>query len=256
MNKAMILAAGRGERMRPLTDHTPKPLLAVGGQPLIVWHLQALAAAGFTEVTINTAHLADQLHRALGSGQAWGLSIRFSDEPPGALETAGGIATARPWGQQTNEAFLVVNGDVFTDWDLGQVQGLARTMSLHGQLGCLVLVPNPSHHPRGDFQLMGDLAIDSAQGKAPDALASLQRLSRVEEPTSGREGYTYSGIGLFHPALFAQTPPEQRAALAPLLFQAADQGRLCGLVHRGRWTDVGTPERLADLDQALRSQRG
>ena len=140
MNKAMILAAGRGERMRPLTDHTPKPLLAVGGQPLIVWHLQALAAAGFTEVTINTAHLADQLHQALGNGQAWGLSIRFSDEPPGALETAGGIATAKPWGQQTEEPFLVINGDVFADWPLGQVRALAKTMSDAGQLGCLVLV--------------------------------------------------------------------------------------------------------------------
>ncbi|MFZ9757728.1 MAG: sugar phosphate nucleotidyltransferase, partial [Burkholderiaceae bacterium] len=99
MNKAMILAAGRGERMRPLTDHTPKPLLAVGGQPLIIWHLQALAAAGFTEITVNTAHLAEQLHQALGDGQSWGVSIRFSDEPVGALETAGGIATAKPWGE-------------------------------------------------------------------------------------------------------------------------------------------------------------
>jgi MurNAc alpha-1-phosphate uridylyltransferase len=255
MNKAMILAAGRGERMRPLTDQTPKPLLSVGGQPLIVWHLKALAAAGFTEVTINTAHLADQLHQVLGDGQTWGLSIRFSDEPPGALETAGGIATARPWGQQTNEPFLVVNGDVFTDWDLGQARGLASAMNLHGQLGCLVLVPNPSHHPKGDFQQVGDLAAKTVSSEGPDAAASLQRLARVSGPTSGREGYTYSGIGLFHPALFAQTPPGQRAALAPLLFQAAEQQQLCGLVHRGQWTDVGTPARLADLDQALRSQR-
>lgn len=255
MNKAMILAAGRGERMRPLTDHTPKPLLAVGGQPLIVWHLQALAAAGFTEITVNTAHLADRLHQALGDGRSWGVSIRFSDEPAGALETAGGIATAKPWGEQTNEPFLVVNGDVFSDWDFAQAPSLAQAMVDEKQLACLVLVPNPSHHPKGDFQLMGDLAVDSAQGKGPDARASLQLLARVEEPTSGHEGYTYSGIGLFHPALFAQTPAGQRATLAPLLFQAAQQQQLCGLVHRSQWTDVGTPERLADLDQALRSQR-
>ncbi len=255
MKKAMILAAGRGERMRPLTDHTPKPLLVVGGQPLIVWHLQALAAAGFTEITINTAHLADQLHQALGDGRTWGLSIRFSDEPPGALETAGGIATARPWGDQTNEPFLVVNGDVFTDWDLGRAQDLAQTMSRHGQLGCLVLVPNPSHHPRGDFQLMGNLAAKTVSGEGQDAAACLHRLARVSEPANGLEGYTYSGIGLFHPTLFAQTSPGQRAALAPLLFEAAEQQQLCGLVHRGQWTDVGTPARLADLDQALRSQR-
>lgn len=255
MKKAMILAAGRGERMRPLTDHTPKPLLVIGGQPLIVWHLRALAAAGFTEITINTAHLADQLHQALGDGQTWGVSIRFSNEPPGALETAGGIATARPWGEQTNEPFLVVNGDVFTDWDLGQAQGLARTMTLHEQLGCLVLVPNPSHHPKGDFQLMGHLVLDSDHGERQDSAASLHRLHRIAGPESTHKRYTYSGIGLFHPALFAQTPPGQRAALAPLLFEAAEHQQLCGLVHRGQWTDVGTPERLADLDQALRSQR-
>jgi MurNAc alpha-1-phosphate uridylyltransferase len=132
---------------------------------------------------------------------------------------------------------------------------LAQAMVDEKQLACLVLVPNPSHHPKGDFQLMGDLSVNSAQGKGPDARVSLQRLARVEEPTSGLEGYTYSGIGLFHPALFAQTPAGQRAALAPLLFQAAQQQQLCGLVHHGQWTDVGTPERLADLDQALRSQR-
>lgn len=255
MNKAMILAAGRGERMRPLTDHTPKPLLAVGGQPLIVWHLQALAAAGFTEVTINTAHLADQLHQALGNGQAWGVSIRFSDEPPGALETAGGIATAKPWGQQTEEPFLVINGDVFADWPLGQVRALAKTMSDAGQLGCLVLVPNPSHHPRGDFCLTDALAAGATGPTTPSGSqapsSALHRLSRV----GGTDGYTYSGIGLFHPALFAHTPAGHRAALAPLLFQAAEQEQLCGLVHHGQWTDVGTPERLADLDQALRSQR-
>ena len=255
MNKAMILAAGRGERMRPLTDHTPKPLLVVGGQPLIVWHLKALAAAGFTEITINTAHLADQLHQALGDGRTWGVSLRFSDEPPGALETAGGIATAKPWGEQTNEPFLVVNGDVFTNWGLGRARSLARAMTLNGQLGCLVLVPNPSHHPKGDFQLMGNLVLNSADGKRQDADASLQRLTRIAGTQSGQESYTYSGIGLFHPSLFAQTPPGQRAALAPLLFEAAEQQQLCGLVHRDQWTDVGTPERLADLDQALRSQR-
>ena len=255
MNKAMILAAGRGERMRPLTDHTPKPLLMVGGQPLIVWHLKALAAAGFTDITINTAHLADQLHQALGDGQAWGLSIRFSDEPPGALETAGGIATAKPWREQANEPFLVVNGDVFSDWDFAQAPSLAQAMVDEKQLACLVLVPNPNHHPKGDFQLTGGLAAKTINDGGKEASASLQRLARVPEPSNGAKGYTYSGIGLFHPALFTQTPPGQRAALAPLLFHAAQQQQVCGLVHHGQWTDVGTPARLTDLDQALRSQR-
>jgi MurNAc alpha-1-phosphate uridylyltransferase len=247
MKKAMILAAGRGERMRPLTDHTPKPLLSVGGQPLIVWHLKALAAAGFREVTINTAHLAQRLHQELGDGRQWGLSIRFSDEPVGALETAGGIATARPWDDQDQAPFLVVNGDVFSDWDFGLTESLAATMTQAGQLACLVLVPNPPHHPSGDFCLAESVPGPSAKS------TPLRRLARAQ--SAAQPAYTYSGIGLFHPRLFAKTAPGERAALAPLLFEAAEHQQLCGLIHTGQWTDVGTPQRLADLDQALRSQR-
>jgi len=247
--KAMILAAGRGERMRPLTDNTPKPLLSVGGQPLIVWHLQALAKAGFAQVVINTAHLAQALQSALGDGGQWGLEIRFSDEPPGALETAGGIATAQPWlGSPDNEPFLVLNGDVFSDWPLHQAKTLAQAMVDRDQEACLVLVQNPDHHPGGDFELLPT----PSQGTGDAPLAQARRATHP--PSTGRS-YTYSGIGLFRPSLFHGVAAGERSPLAPLLFQAAQQGRLCGLVHQGRWTDVGTPERLAALDQALTSQR-
>lgn len=254
MKKAMILAAGRGERMRPLTDHTPKPLLSVGGEPLIAWHLKALAAAGFRDITINTAHLAEQLHQALGDGGQWGLSIRFSDEPVGALETAGGIATAKPWDDEDQAPFLVVNGDVFTDWDFGQAASLARAMSQAGQLACLVLVPNPLHHPNGDFCLSTPIPTSPANARAVHQLIRAN-FGPTGERLTAQESLTYSGIGLFHPKLFAKTMPGERAALAPLLFEAAAHQQLCGLVHAGQWTDVGTPQRLADLDQALRSQR-
>ncbi len=258
MKKAMILAAGRGERMRPLTDHTPKPLLPVGGQPLIVWHLKALAAAGFREVTINTAHLAQRLHQELGDGRQWGLSIRFSDEPVGALETAGGIATARPWNDQDQAPFLVVNGDVFSDWNFGLAESLAATMTQAGQLACLVLVPNPPHHPSGDFCLARPVSGNPADAR-PNAnpLHHLVRAHPVSlgGPSTQGQTFTYSGMGLFHPRLFAKTAPGERAALAPLLFEAAEHQQLCGLIHTGQWTDVGTPQRLADLDQALGSQR-
>ena len=143
--KAMILAAGRGERMRPLTDHTPKPLLMAGGKPLIVWHLERLAAAGFRDIVINHAHLGTQIETALGDGSHWGLRIVYSPEPPGALETAGGIATALPL--LGDAPFLVVNGDVYCDWDFNQARQLAAT-SAH-----LVMVANPAHHAGGTLSL-------------------------------------------------------------------------------------------------------
>ena len=149
--KAFILAAGRGERMRPLTDRTPKPLLPAGGKPLIVWHLERLAAAGFSEIVINHAHLGEQIEAALGDGSQWGLHIRYSAEPPGALETAGGIANALPL--LGDQPFLVVNGDIWCDFDFGRFSGLTAA-DAH-----LVMVANPAHHAGGDFSLDGERVV-------------------------------------------------------------------------------------------------
>lgn len=221
--KAMVLAAGRGERMRPLTDSCPKPLLPVGGKPLIVWHLERLAAAGFREVVINHAHLGAQIETALGSGVAWGLTLRYSPEPPGALETAGGIVQALPL--LGDAPFLVVNGDIFCDWDVSRApQALAAGDQAH-----LVLAPNPPQHPQGDFAL--------ANGRVSG---------------SGEEQLTFAGIGVYRPALFAGLVAGQPAKLAPLLRAAMAQGRVSGECHDGRWVDVGTPQRLAALDAELK----
>jgi MurNAc alpha-1-phosphate uridylyltransferase len=227
--KAMILAAGRGERMRPLTDRTPKPLLPVGGKPLIVWHLERLATAGLREVVINHAHLGGQIEAALGDGARWGLSIRYSPEPEGALETAGGIANALPL-LGGDEAFLVINGDIYCDWDVAR----AATALAANDLAHLVLVPNPSHHPRGDFSLMGiEVGADVT--------------------AAGAQACTFSGIGIYRPQLFAGIRRGERAQLAPLLRAAMAAGRVSGELHAGRWTDVGTPQRLAELDAELSS---
>ncbi len=224
--RAMILAAGRGERMRPLTDHTPKPLLSVAGKPLIVWHLERLAAAGFTEVVINHAWLGAQIEAALGDGSAYGLRLRYSPESP-ALETAGGIAQALPL--LGEGPFLVINGDVWCDWDPAQAH--ARAAGLPAGGAWLLLVDNPSQHPQGDFRLHAD--------------------GRVGEADSER--LTFSGIGIYDPELFAALPAGSPAPLAPLLRQAMAQGRVRGARHTGRWTDVGTPERLAALAQSLQN---
>ncbi len=219
----MILAAGRGERMRPLTDTCPKPLLCVAGKPLIVWHLERLAKAGCREVVVNHAHLGDQIEALLGDGDAWGLRITYSAEPAGALETAGGIAQALPL--LGEEPFLVINGDIFCDWTPAQAV-LADDALAH-----LILVPNPAHHPDGDFSLDGTKV--GADGTAPK--------------------HTFSGIGIYRPALFAGIVPGQMAKLAPLLRAAMAQGKVSGELHRGRWTDVGTPQRLGELDAELRA---
>ena len=221
--KAMILAAGRGERMRPLTDCTPKPLLSVGGKPLIVWHLQALAKAGFNEIVINHAHLGEQIEAALQDGSRWGVHIQYSPEKV-ALETAGGIANALPL--LGDAPFLVVNGDIFTDIDYAS---LALTAP---NLGHLVMVDNPPQHPAGDFVL--------AEGKLSD-----QQQPRL----------TFSGVGIYHPSLFAGIVRGQAAKLAPLLKAAMAKGLVTGQHHRGIWHDIGTPERLQALDgQLLNSQ--
>jgi MurNAc alpha-1-phosphate uridylyltransferase len=218
--KAMILAAGRGERMRPLTDHTPKPLLLAGGRPLIAWHLERLAASGFREVIINHAHLGEQIEQALGDGSRWGLVIRYSPEPPGALETAGGIAQALPLLGDT--PFLVVNGDIWCDIDFARFR--MSTATAH-----LVMVDNPAHHTGGDFSLNGDRVV-----YAP-----------------GGETLTYAGVGVFAPAFFRGVPVGQPLKLRPLLDAAIAAGTLTGERFTGRWVDVGTPQRLAELDREL-----
>ena len=228
----MILAAGRGERMRPLTDHTPKPLLAVGGKPLIVWHIERLRAAGFSHIVINHAHLGQQIEDTLGNGAGFGVSIEYSREAS-ALETAGGIATALPLIEA--DVFPVVNGDIYCEYDFGLLAGpVARLAAGHDQAH-LVLVDNPSHHPNGDFVLDG--------GRVKGADAPLT-------PHPAR--VTFSGIGVYHRALFAHTPAGEKAPLAPLLRLAIDAGRVSGEHFGGRWVDVGTPARLASLDEELR----
>ena len=226
----MILAAGRGERMRPLTDHTPKPLLQVGGKPLVVWHIERLRAAGFTHIVINHAHLGQQIEDALGNGAGMGVSIKYSREGT-ALETAGGIATALPLIE--SDVFPAVNGDIYCEYDFsGLAEPMARLAAGHDQAH-LVMIDNPPHNPKGDFVLDA--------GRIRDA--DLSALSRL----------TFSGIGVYHRALFAHTPAWEKAPLAPLLRQAIDAGRVSGEQYRGRWVDVGTPERLQQLDESLRN---
>ncbi len=215
--KAFILAAGRGERMRPLTDHTPKPLLTVRGKPLIEWHLEKLAAAGVREVVVNLGWLGDKLEAHLGDGSRFGVSIRYSPEGWPALETGGGLHHALPL--LGAEPFLLVNGDVFTDLPFAPL--LTRGLQAR-DLAELVLVPNPPQHPGGDFALV--------QGRVVDAAPRL----------------TYSGIAVLHPALFAGCNPGA-FPLAPLLKQAMASDQVSGSRHDGLWTDVGTPERLQVL---------
>jgi N-acetyl-alpha-D-muramate 1-phosphate uridylyltransferase len=217
--KAMILAAGRGERMRPLTDDTPKPLLRIGGQTLIERHVHALARAGITELVINHAYLGEQIVKSLGNGAAYGVHIRYSHEADGSLETGGGIMHALPL--LGAEPFLVVNGDVWTDFSFDtlspQIDGLAH----------LVMVANPVNHPQGDFSL------------------SEGRLSQ-----QGPAMLTYSGIGVYRPELFAGSRPGV-FPLAPLLRRAMDAGQVSGEHYAGSWFDIGTPERLDEVNRVI-----
>ena len=226
--KAMILAAGRGERMRPLTDTTPKPLLMAGGKPLIVWHLERLVACGFREVVINHAHLGSQIETSLGNGQKFGLHIDYSPEPLGALETAGGIAKALP--KLGNTPFLVVNGDVWCDWDFTQAHRAALKLKDSG--AHLVFVDNPPQHATGDFCLDGE---------------TVRYASNDIGPT-----YTYAGTGIFAPDFFSDVPVGSIMKLRPLLDAGISRGIITGERHTGQWVDVGTPERLAELDKMLR----
>ena len=216
--KAMILAAGRGERMRPLTDHTPKPLLQVGGRRLIEYHIDNLVAAGITDLVINHAHLGDQIETFLGDGSRYGACIHYSVEQE-ALETGGGIFNALPL--LGASPFVVVNGDVWCDYPF---QDLPHTLD---GLAHLVLVDNPTHHPAGDFCLDGE---------------------QVKE--MGEARLTFSGISVLSPALFEGCSPGA-FPLAPLLRQAMVENKVSGECYRGEWWDVGTPERLQALDYQL-----
>ncbi len=235
--KALIFAAGLGERMRPLTEHTPKPLLEVGGKPLIVWHLEKLAACGVREVVVNTSWLADRFPQALGDGARWNLRIRYSYEGPVPLETGGGMLHALPLlggAQAPDEPFLLVNGDIWTDCDfahlLREPEGDAH----------LVMVDRPAQATHGDFALDADGHVRS----------------------EGAHPLTYAGLGVYRARLFddwrahvhdagaAETPPRFR--LAPLLRAAMARNAVTGEHHRGRWTDVGTPQRLAELEASLK----
>ena len=219
--KAMILAAGRGERMRPLTDALPKPLLPVGGRPIIEWTIERLARSGFAEIVVNHAHLGNLIEAALGDGTRFGVSIRYSAERE-ALETAGGVA--RALALLGHDPFVVVNGDIFCDFDFATLPSRALGRSL----AHLVLVANPAHHPLGDFALR--------EGNVSD---------------EGNPRWTFSGIGLYRPELFGPVRPGDKAQLAPLLRAAMARGLVSGEIHRGAWDDVGTPERLEMLNRKL-----
>lgn len=227
---ALILAAGRGERMRPLTDHTPKPLLEVRGKPLIEWHLEALARDGVSHVVINTAHLEDQFPERLGDGSRWGLRIDYSMEGRdhgGALETAGGMAKALPL---LGDAFWVVAGDVFVP-DFIFSAAAAQSFAQSSDWARIWLVNNPPHVPNGDFALSNGDRVIRKDKAAPDA------------PT-----YTYSTIGLYRASMVEDVKVGDKAALRPYLERAIDQQRLAGTIYAGAWTDVGTPARLNELN--------
>jgi MurNAc alpha-1-phosphate uridylyltransferase len=226
--KAMILAAGRGERMRPLTDHTPKPLLKAGGKTLIEHHIEALAAAGFRDLVINYAHLGAQIEATLGNGECYGVRIAWSREPDGALETGGGIFQALPLLEA--ERFLVVNADIWTDYPFAR---LAAPISITSSfLAHLVLVDNPPQHAQGDFVLQGARVL-----------------------VDGGPRLTFSGIGVYHRELFRGCQAG-RFPLAPILRSAMQSGRVSGEHYTGEWRDIGTPERLDELDRALSMRSG
>lgn len=213
----MILAAGRGERMRPLTDTLPKPLLAVRGKPLIVWHLEKLSRNGFKDVVINIAHIGYKIPEYLGDGSKWNVNISYSDEQEiGALESAGGIKKALSL--LGDKPFLVVNGDVFCDYEFD------ATFELKGKKAHLILVPNPEHNPKGDFGLSDGLVLNT-----------------------DREMYTFSGISYYHPSFFDEVAL-QKSPLAPLLRNAITKNEISGELFENMWHDIGTPQRLKEIN--------
>lgn len=224
----MILAAGRGQRMMPLTADCPKPLLPVNGKPLIVYHIENLVAAGITEIVINHAWLGKKIEQQLADGSQFGASIEYSAETDGGLETAGGIVKALPLLAFDNEPFIVINGDIWTDYDLS----LLKSRSLGNCLGHLVLVNNPQHNPRGDF-ILGDNGLVESKHSVKD------------------QTYTFSGIGLYSLQLFTGLEPA-KIPLAPILRQYMMTQQISGELYQGCWTDVGTPQRLEQIEQAIR----
>jgi N-acetyl-alpha-D-muramate 1-phosphate uridylyltransferase len=228
MPGAMILAAGRGERMRPLSDRTPKPLLDVGGKPLIVHQIEALARAGCRDIVVNAAHLADRMIAALGDGQRWGVTLHWSLEPE-ALETAGGIATASPL--LPPGPALIVSGDIWTAYDYATLLPRAAAMARDASAPRvhLVMVPNPPYHPEGDFVLSGDrIALD------------------------GTPRLTFANVGVYDTALFRELPRGQKLKLLPLFRDWIGRGLVSGEPYAGPWANVGTPDELARLDERLR----
>src|SRR5687768_3187625 len=223
--KAMLLAAGRGERLRPLTDTVPKALVEAGGKPLIAWHLERLARAGVRDAVINVSHLGERIVERLGDGAGYGLRLHYSRERE-RLETAGGIANALHL--LGREPFLLVNADVYCECDFARLRGV----SLGARLAHLVLVQNPPHRPKGDFSLHGGSVGDQAAPR-----------------------YTYAGVAVMAPSLLDPVRPGEKAPLAPLLYDAAARGRLGGELYEGLWQDVGTIERLAELEKTLNENR-
>lgn len=220
--KVIILSAGRGDRLRPLTDHTPKPLLKAGDKHLIEYTIHSLVKAGFTDIVINTAYLSEQFPVALGNGEAYGATISYTTEGINGLETAGGIINALPL--LGDEPFLVVNGDIWTDFPFEQLHSFTLAPS---KLGHLVFVNNPKHNPNGDFSLSSGSVVDGGENKV-----------------------TYSGIALFHPDLF-KSYDVQKMALKPVLLAAITKQQLSGQLYQGQWSDIGTAERLEQLAQHI-----
>ncbi|MDR5737553.1 N-acetylmuramate alpha-1-phosphate uridylyltransferase MurU [Caballeronia sp. LZ016] len=226
LKTAMIFAAGRGERMRPLTDTCPKPLLEAGGKPLIVWQIERLSAAGIESIVVNHAWLGEQIEAALGDGSRWGVELRYSPENE-ALETAGGIAQALPL--LGSGVFIAVSGDVFCDFDYATLRERANSLASDATPGMhLVMVPNPPFHPKGDFALIdGRLALD------------------------GEPRFTFGNIGLYDTRMFGDLAPGTRRALTPYYRETIGGGRATGELYTGRWENVGTPAQLQALDQEL-----
>ena len=230
LKKAMIFAAGRGERMRPLTDTCPKPLLEVSGKPLIVWQIERLARAGFQTIVINHAWLGEQIEAALGDGSLWGVQLRYSAEHE-ALETAGGIVQALPLleDEGKSEVFVAVSGDVYADFDYAALNAHAETLAALREPGMhLVMVPNPAFHPNGDFGLV-------------DGMLSLEAQPR----------FTFGNIGLYDTRMFRDLPRGTRRALTPYYRATIASGLASGELYEGLWENVGTPAQLQDLDQRV-----